>query len=83
MRIAFYVSGRAGRIRKLLELNRESVFQSTVFVLCDNLQNKDLQALLKGKNCEYIEFDYKNKFKLWILFEIYVYEKLIKNEALE
>lgn len=83
MRIAFYVSGRAGRIRKLLELNRESVFQSTVFVLCDNLQNKDLHALLKGENCEYIEFDYNiladtNKARNIVLSDI-ILDKLTLN----
>lgn len=60
MRIAFYVSGKAGRVRKLLELDYENIFHSTVFVICDNLENKDIDSGLRSRNCNYIDLDYNS-----------------------
>lgn len=63
IRIAFYVSGRAGRIRRLLELGSEVIFDSTIFVVCDNLFNRDIENQLQSRECKLIDFDYHSLAK--------------------
>ena len=60
IKIAFYVSGKVGRLRKIIMNSSPVVIYSIKIVVCDNLDNSDLQATLKRQNINFIEFDYES-----------------------
>ncbi len=57
-RFAFYVSGNASRLVKVVELFPE-IIKNTFLVINDDGPNTLLSDLLSGKGIEYIEFNYK------------------------
>jgi len=59
IKLAFYVSGRASRLVKLLQ-SSSIVLKDTVLVVNDNAPNKRLSQLLSAKGIIYIEFNYKD-----------------------
>lgn len=58
MRIAFYVSGNASRLRKIIQEAETSIINNIKLVVCDNMRNSDLMAVLKEKGISCIEFDF-------------------------
>lgn len=60
MNIAFYVSGKATRLRKIIDNSLTEVLSSIKFVLCDNLLNSDLNEILNKFDIPFFELDYKN-----------------------
>lgn len=58
MRVSFYVSGKAGRLREIIKTYPEVFFESVKLVVCDNLKNDDLKDILKLNNIEFVSFDY-------------------------
>lgn len=70
IRFAFYVSGNAGRLKKII-LGNYSVINDTKLVISDNKPQKELSLLLSSRNIPFYEIDYseqslkgkeKNKF---------------------
>lgn len=59
MRISFYVSGSAGRLRKILKQAPKATLELIKIVVCDNLRNEDLHQLLSEHNIKMVSFDYK------------------------
>ena len=59
MRISFYVSGSAGRLRKILKQAPKAILELIKIVVCDNLRNEDLHQLLSEHNIKMVSFDYK------------------------
>ena len=59
MNISFYVSGRAGRLRKILEEASPSTLKLIKIVVCDNLKNEDLHQPLSKHDIKMVSFDYK------------------------
>lgn len=57
-RIAFYVSGKATRFRKIINLIDESIRNCIVLVICDNTNNRDLIATLQQWNIKFIDINY-------------------------
>ncbi len=60
LRFAFYVSGNASRLLKVIEQYSE-IIQNTFVVINDEAPNEKLSNLLKAANVEYIEYSYKEK----------------------
>ena len=60
LRFAFYVSGNASRLLKVIE-QFPSIIDSTYVVLNDEAPNEKLSKLLAERKVEYIEFRYKEK----------------------
>lgn len=60
LRFAFYVSGNASRLLKVIEQYPE-IIQNTFVVINDEAPNEKLSNLLKAANVEYIEYSYKEK----------------------
>lgn len=59
MRISFYVSGSAGRLRKILKQAPKATLELIKIVVCDNLRNEDLHQLLSEHNIKMVSFDYE------------------------
>lgn len=60
LRFAFYVSGNASRLQKVMH-KYPLLFENTFLVINDDAPNKKLEYLLKSANIEYIEYSYKVK----------------------
>ncbi len=60
LRFAFYVSGSASRLLKIIQQYPE-IIENTFIVINDEAPNQILSNLLKERNVEYIEFSYKEK----------------------
>lgn len=57
--ISFYVSGKATRLRKIIKSRRSNnLVESTKLVICDNVNNSDLNELLSDHGITFIEIDY-------------------------
>jgi len=59
MRFAFYVSGSAGRLRKLLASDDRAMLEDLSLVCSDNQQNADLAESLQHWACSYVCIDYR------------------------
>ncbi len=59
VRLAYYVSGRAGRLRKLLESNSPTL-SKTFLVISDSMENVDLNEALRDRNIHLLTIDYKS-----------------------
>ena len=59
LRLAFYVSGNASRLLKLLE-KKSPIIQDTIFVMNDNPLNLELSQLLSGKKIHYFEIKFSD-----------------------
>ena len=74
MKYAFYISGRAGRLRELININSK-VLAYTKLVITDSKENSDLQDVLEKMNIKFLELEYlKNKYMNLILSDF-----LLKN----
>jgi phosphoribosylglycinamide formyltransferase-1 len=60
LRLAFYVSGNASRLIKVIE-QYPSIIENTFLVINDEAPNEKLGNLLKSACIEYIEYSYKEK----------------------
>ena len=60
LRFAFYVTGNASRLLKVIEQYPE-IIQNTFVVINDEAPNEKLSNLLKAAKVEYIEYSYKEK----------------------
>ena len=60
IRFAFYVSGAASRLIKLLETH-SAVIKDTILVVNDNAPNVRLGRLLLKNRFQYVEIDYKKR----------------------
>lgn len=60
MRIAFYVSGGASRLRKIVQDVEASIINDIKLVVCDNINNSDLMAKLEEKGISCISFDFND-----------------------
>lgn len=58
MRIAFYVSGNAGRLRKIIA-KKEKYLSQVKLVISDSRNNCDIEKELKAYNISYILLDYR------------------------
>lgn len=76
MRFAFYVSGNASRLLKLIDLYPK-VIENTFLVINDEAPNLILKDLLKNLNIEYIEFSYRQKKITGNKRNIYVSDMLL------
>lgn len=59
MNIAFYVSGKAGRLTKILEQKDDKVYKSTKLIFSDDEQNIFLKDMVKGSHIEYHCLNYQ------------------------
>ncbi|MEX1146572.1 MAG: formyltransferase family protein [Acidimicrobiia bacterium] len=59
MNIAFYVSGKAGRLKKILEHGSEELIKSTKLIFSDDRQNSFLEKPALGLAIEYHCLDYQ------------------------
>lgn len=59
-KIAFYVSGKAGRLLKIIE-RYPGIIGSTALVINDEAPNEPLAEALDKRGINYIEFDYKER----------------------
>ena len=59
-RFAFYVTGKASRLVKVIQQYPE-IIENTFVVVNDDSPNQSLCNLLKEKQIEYVEFSYKEK----------------------
>lgn len=57
-KIAFYVSGKATRLRKIINLIDESIRNCITLVICDNTNNRDLNTTLQQWNIKFFDIDY-------------------------
>ncbi len=58
MNFAFYVSGKAGRVKKFLKTNHSiNLINNISFVLIDNKNNEELRNLCRSKNIKFYEID--------------------------
>ena len=55
---AFYVSGRASRLRKFLEKAKSENLENIKLVLSDEPENTDLEKLLKERNIRWVTVNY-------------------------
>lgn len=60
LRFAFYVSGNASRLLKVIE-QYPIIIESTFLVINDEAPNEKLNSLLSSANVEYIEYSYEKK----------------------
>lgn len=60
LRFAFYVSGNASRLIKVIE-QYPSIIENTFLVINDEAPNEKLCKLLKSAKVEYIEYSYQEK----------------------
>ena len=60
LRFAFYVSGNASRLLKVIE-QYQAIIQNTFVVINDEAPNEKLSSLLKTAKVQYIEYSYKEK----------------------
>lgn len=60
LRFAFYVSGNASRLLKVIE-QYPAIIQNTFVVINDEAPNEKLSNLLAAAKVEYIEYSYKEK----------------------
>ena len=58
MRLAFYVSGAATRLRKILADGHADVIASIRLVVSDSQGTRDLAPELRGRNIRFVEIDY-------------------------
>jgi len=59
MNIAFYISGKGTRLRKIIDKASKEILDNIKFILCDNLSNSDLKDILKEHHILYYELDYQ------------------------
>ena len=57
MNYAFYVSGKASRLRELINVNSK-VLSCTKLVITDSKKNLDLESILAKMNIEFFEIEY-------------------------
>ena len=58
LRFAFYVSGNASRLVKIIEMYPE-IIENTFVVVNDEGPNQDLMDMLEVRKIDYIEYDYE------------------------
>lgn len=76
IRFAFYVSGNASRLLKLID-QYPKVIENTFLVINDEAPNPILENLLKTLNINYIEFCYKQKKIIGNKRNIYISKMLL------
>jgi phosphoribosylglycinamide formyltransferase-1 len=76
IRLAFYVSGNASRLIKLIDLYPQIV-ENTFLVINDKAPNKILESLLKSLNIYYMEFCFKQKKLIGNKRNIYISDLLL------
>lgn len=59
LNIAFYVSGKASRLRKIIEGDDRELMSSTRLVVSDSMKNIDLSVTLKGTGIFFNCFEYE------------------------
>jgi phosphoribosylglycinamide formyltransferase-1 len=59
LRLAFYVSGNASRLLKLLE-KKSPIIQDTIFVINDNPPNSEISQLFNRKKIQYLEVKFSD-----------------------
>jgi phosphoribosylglycinamide formyltransferase-1 len=58
IKIAFYISGKATRFRKIIDSVDESIGSCIALVICDNTSNRDLYAILQQRDIKFFDIDY-------------------------
>ena len=76
-RFAFYVSGRASRLIKVIGLYSE-IIDNTFVVVNDEAPNETLRVLLQEKGVAYLEFNYKEQGISRLNRNSYVSDVLLK-----
>jgi len=77
MSFAFYVSGKASRLLKLIE-KKSLLLKDTIFVINDNAPHHQLRALLSEKEIRYKEIGYKKLGLVKQEKNVYISELLLK-----
>lgn len=73
MNYAFYVSGNAGRLRKLIDC-KSKVLNNTKLVISDSIKNLDLAKTLKSYGIDFQYFDYKNEKGINMKLSNFIFE---------
>lgn len=60
MKIGFYVSGNATRLKKIIELDNTLINNNIVIVVNDGIKNVSLEHLCEKNNIEYLGIDYRS-----------------------
>ena len=60
MKIAFYVSGKANRLRQIIKKSDQSLLENISFVFSEDTSTVDLQEILKPHGISYCLYDYRS-----------------------